>query len=77
MQSSAPRSSHRALTYSVKAAAVPRWSVSVGALVVLCLLASLLSCWHPAVREGAGGQSGDEGRKVRPHWLGTGGVTAE
>jgi hypothetical protein len=52
--------------------------VSVSALiVVLCVLSSLLSCWPPEDVEGAGGQSGDEGRKVKPHWLGTGGISAQ
>jgi hypothetical protein len=50
----------------------------LGALLVLilgCLFAST-ACRGHEERVGAGGQSGDEGRRAREPWLGTGGVAA-
>jgi hypothetical protein len=48
--------------------------------VLLALLAasiaSSLACRHAQEQAGAGGQSGDEGRRPATTWLGTGGVTA-
>jgi hypothetical protein len=53
-------------------------------LGVLRLVAALLlgisaglACGSAGGRDGVGGQSGDEGRRLRPHGLGTGGVAAE
>jgi hypothetical protein len=48
-------------------------------LLLAALIASLLasvSCRHSEEQAGAGGQSGDEGRKPGAPWLGTGGAAA-
>jgi hypothetical protein len=50
-----------------------RWLL---AALVVCLSAGL-ACRGPDERAGAGGQSGDEGRRPSAPWLGTGGVTSE
>jgi hypothetical protein len=46
------------------------------ALFAICLAASL-ACRDRGVEAGIGGQSGDEGRRPREPWLGTGGVGSE
>jgi hypothetical protein len=38
---------------------------------------SLLACHAHGGADGAGGQSGDEGRRAQPGWLGTGGVATD
>jgi len=46
-------------------------------LFVLGVAAGLsAACRGPQASEGVGGQSGDEGRRMQPAWLGTGGVAA-
>ncbi len=45
-------------------------------LVALSVAASMACRGHDGL-QGTGGQSGDEGRRPRPSWLGTGGVAAE
>jgi hypothetical protein len=49
-----------------------------GLFLVLLVVAAAASaaCRAPQVTEGVGGQSGDEGRRTQPSWLGTGGVAA-
>jgi hypothetical protein len=44
-------------------------------LVLACLFAST-ACRGHEERSGAGGQNGDEGRRARDTWLGTGGFTS-
>jgi hypothetical protein len=63
-------------------AAPRRHSAGASARLVPLLLAAVaasvlasLACRLPQAASGAGGQSGDEGRKATP-WLGTGGVSA-
>lgn len=49
-------------------------------LLALCSLGSAIACAGREARDGAGGQSGDEGRKSqhgRTIWLGTGGVAPD
>lgn len=50
----------------------------LGLLLVLVAAAAAASaaCRQPQASEGVGGQSGDEGRRMQPSWLGTGGVAA-
>jgi hypothetical protein len=50
----------------------------LGMLLLLLVVAAAASaaCRGPQVSEGVGGQSGDEGRRMPPSWLGTGGVSA-
>jgi len=49
---------------------------SFGLLLSLLVLAAAMgmACRRPQASEGVGGQSGDEGRRMQPAWLGTGGV---
>lgn len=51
----------------------------VGWLLAVLLLgvSTGLACNGSAARDGVGGQSGDEGRRMRSQGLGTGGVAAE
>jgi hypothetical protein len=63
MESHAPAAGLRVLTWLV---AVLLLGISAG-----------LACGGSAARDGVGGQSGDEGRRLRPQGLGTGGVAAE
>ena len=57
-----------------------RWAPHGGVGLLLLLLvmvaAASVACRGPQASEGAGGQSGDEGRRMHPSWLGTGGVGA-
>jgi hypothetical protein len=46
-------------------------------LALTALLGALFACRGHENEDGAGGQSGDEGRRPRGPWLGTGGVAAE
>jgi hypothetical protein len=50
----------------------------LGFFILLLMLAAATSaaCQRQQVSEGVGGQSGDEGRRDNPSWLGTGGVGA-
>jgi hypothetical protein len=50
----------------------------VGLLLLLIALAAGVSaaCRGQPASEGVGGQSGDEGRRMRPSWAGTGGAGA-
>lgn len=56
----------------------PAPHAGLGLLLVLLVVAAAASaaCRAPQVSVGVGGQSGDEGRRTHPAWLGTGGVAA-
>jgi hypothetical protein len=45
--------------------------------VLLLGISAGLACGGAEAREGVGGQSGDEGHRIRPQGLGTGGVAAQ
>jgi hypothetical protein len=50
----------------------------LGLLLLLLVVAAgaNAACRGPQASEGVGGQSGDEGLRMHPAWLGTGGVAA-
>lgn len=54
----------------------PHSGVGLFLLLLVMAAAASVACRGSQAGEGVGGQSGDEGRRMHPSWLGTGGVGA-
>jgi hypothetical protein len=83
MPSNMARAAHDTwLEHVIERAASALGRCGSGSAAALLLLAvsfwlGVMACHAHGGGDGAGGQSGDEGRKVRSGWLGTGGVATD